>query len=267
MKIETNSDTLIIIPSYVASEKHLAVLDLAVRSAIASCDADILVVDDFSPMQDKVTLLADEYLEEDWWNRFFYITKKENSGFSSTVNKGLKVALRKEQNACLVNADIEFREKGWLEEAKNSDADIVGGLLFYPNYIIQHAGIYFSTLTRMFSHRFAGAPPNLPAAQVPCECPVTGALQFIRKDTLQDVGLYDEGFKMGFEDVDYMIRAIQKGHKSLYNPKVKAVHHESLFRGKKNEKIKSWEHQSLVQLITKYSDTDFSGIAPSIVGE
>lgn len=263
----TSMSKLLIIPSYLGTQKHINILGTCIKSIRASTDASILIVDDGSPLEkDEKNLIYYEAIKEGFSNVKIHL-KEENEGFSKTVNVGLNQALEQGDDAVLINADIEFREKGWLEELESSDADIIGGLLFYPNSLIQHAGIYFSIITRNFAHRFAGAPPNLPAAQEPCECPVTAALQYIRHPALADVGVYDEEFKMGFEDVDFMIRAIDKGHKSLYNPKVKAIHHESLFRSgqAKTDKIKEWEADSLSKLLTKYQEFEFDHIAPTMM--
>jgi GT2 family glycosyltransferase len=260
------SKSLLIIPSYISNQDQVKVLNTCVASLRATTDADLLIVDDGSPISeiDKIKIYLDHFKGN--FPLVDIILKEENSGFSTTVNEGIRRALENNQNAVLVNADIEFREDNWLENMENTEADIVGALLLYPNLLIQHAGIYFSTLTRMFNHRFVGSAPNLPAAQHDCECPVTGALQFLSHEVIEDIGLYDENFKMGFEDVDYMIRAITKGHKSVYNHKVRAIHHESLFRGKnKSEKIARWERESLVQILSKYNDTDFTGIVPTEV--
>ena len=181
------------------------------------------------------------------------------------MNIGLQRALDEDKDAVLVNSDIEFVEYGWLEAMQDTDAGIVGALLLYPNYLIQHAGIYFSILTRAFTHRFTGCPPNLPAALVETECQVTAALQYIKHEVLADIGIYDEEFKLGMEDVDFTIRAIKAGHKSIYNPKVKAIHHESLVRGDKSDKIAQWEHDSYVHLRKKWHGVDFSDVAPNMM--
>lgn len=253
---------LLIIPSYLKTNTHAKVLSKCVGTLRETTEDTILIVDDCSPVKEK-----DKFYRElsDWVENVEYEIQPRNKGFSSTVNVGLKRALNEGLDACLVNADIEFKEKGWLEEAQNTDADIVGALLFYPNMIIQHAGIFFSLFSRTFDHRYKGSAPNLPAAQIPTECPVTGALQFIRHDLLKDIGLYDEEFRLGMEDVDYCLRAIQAGHKSVFNPNVKAIHHESLFRGEESEKMREWESDSRLRLFQKYSDVDFKGIAPTMM--
>lgn len=257
---------LLIIPSYLSSQQHANVLAKCVGTLrISVTDPDILIVDDCSPIAKIDEFYSD--LEEWCDGEVSVFRKDENSGFSSSVNIGLARALSEGRDACLINADIEFVEKEWMVEAQKTEADIVGALLLYPNLLIQHAGIYFSKITRTFHHRFVGSPPNLPLAQIPVECPVTGALQYIRHSVLKDVGVYDEIFKLGFEDVDFMIRAIQAGHRSVYNPKVKAIHHESLFRKQKNDKLRRWEQESLVTLLRRYKDTDFSGVVPTMGSE
>lgn len=259
-------DPLLIIPSYIGSPKHGEVLSKCVRSLRETTDAELLIVDDGSPLHqaDKDSVygvIANSITNSNLKIKY----SEENQGFSKTVNIGLQRALDEGKDAVLVNSDIEFIEYGWLETMATTEAGIVGALLLYPNYLIQHAGIYFSILTRAFTHRFTGCPPNLPAALVECECQVTAALQYIKHEVLEDVGIYDEKFLLGMEDVDYTIRAIKAGHKSLYNPKVKALHHESLVRKEKSDKIKKWEHESYVHLRKKWHGVDFRDVAPTLM--
>ncbi len=249
-----------VIPTYLSKDFDLEVLKVCVDTFYKSCDAKLLVCDDASPNEELknelVVWLGKNHPKTD------VILSEENKGFATNVNIGLQKALEDGSDAVLINADIEFREIGWLDEMLRTEADIVGALLYYPSLIIQHAGIYFSPITRSFDHRFRGAPPNLPAAQNQRDCPVTGALQLIRHKVLDDIGLYDEDFFMGYEDVDYCLRAIEKGYKSTYNPKVKAVHYESLFRG---EILKDEQKESYNTLIRKHADTNFHGIVPTMM--
>lgn len=251
-----------IIPTYLSTEYHLRVLEDCLRSIRATePDLELLIVDDDSPLKTKVEFLHDNRKEYD----YHYIEKYKNEGFSKTVNLGLADCVTEKRDAILINSDIEFTHKDWVKLlSENTDYDITGALLLFPNGIIQHAGIYFSPITLTFDHRFKGAPGNLPAALEPCECPVTAALQFIRYSTLTELGLYDEDYRLGFEDVDYQIRAMFAGKKMLYNPEVKAIHHESLFRGNISEKHDEWQNQSFMTLLDKHSDKDFYGKVPTM---
>ena len=86
-------------------------------------------------------------------------------------------------------------------------------------------------------HRFQYGPNDLPEALVPCRCPVTAALQLIRHETLETVGIYDEGYRMAFEDVDYCLRVFEAGLECIYEPSVRAFHREKFFRGRPSDTI------------------------------
>lgn len=263
---------LVVIPNYVVKGRDNEMLDACLRSIrMTAGDAcDVLVVDDGSPTEDLkqgVKTMTERVGGE-------VVFKKENSGFSRTVNVGLRRALQEGRDAVLCNADIEFdHTKDWLDRMlaqKTSDgselAPIVGARLLYPDGRIQHAGIYFSLLTRSFGHIYAHGPGNLPEANRPRVCPVTGALQFIRLPTMEKLGLYDETFRMSFEDVDYCVRAWQAGLEAIYAPGVIATHHESAFRATPDprSKLARWQHESWLRFVEKWGSSNFAEFVPSL---
>ncbi len=262
------SAPLCVIPSYLRTP---ADLDLLVRCLVSlwstAPGAGVLVVDDGSPERSLVTQLAaavDELGYE-------LVAKEENEGFSRTVNVGLRRALETGRDAVLVNADIEFHEAGWLDrmvartDTQDRPAAVVGARLLYPNGCIQHAGVFFAPQSRAFWHRCQYGPSNLPEALMPVRCPVTGALQLIRHEALETVGLYDEGYRMAYEDVDYCLRVFESGRECIYEPSVCAFHHESVFRGRATPKIEAWQEASLKRLREKWNRTDLSPFTPAIV--
>ena len=91
---------------------------------------------------------------------------------------------------------------------------------------------------------------------------MTGALQFIRHSCLETVGIYDEKFSMGWEDVDYCIRTFLEGEACVYNPNVRAFHHEMMFRGRPSEKVRDWQAKSFLYLCVKYERQSFAGLVP-----
>jgi glycosyltransferase involved in cell wall biosynthesis len=54
---------------------------------------------------------------------------------------------------------------------------------------------------------------------------------YITRETLDDLGELDEGYEMAFEDVDYCLRAWERGHRVLYTPAAVLTHDESKTRG------------------------------------
>jgi GT2 family glycosyltransferase len=58
---------------------------------------------------------------------------------------------------------------------------------------------------------------------------VTGAAVVLRREALDEVGLFDEGFFLYSEEVDLQARLHRAGWEVHYFPKVSVVHHESQF--------------------------------------
>ena len=257
---------LAIVPTYLRTAEDLDVLlHCLVSLRETAPQADVLVVDDCSPATELVAMIgaAAAELEIELHRR------PVNGGFSRAVNVGLRRALDEGRDALLVNADIEFRRPQWLEpmlartDTTGALAAVVGARLLYPNGLLQHAGVYFSKLHRDWGHRFMHGPGDLREALVPCRCPVTGALQLIRHECLADVGIYDEGFRMGWEDVDYCLRVFASGRECIYEPMACATHLESIFRRRRGDGQDDWESQSNVALQRKYGTTDLSAYMPA----
>jgi GT2 family glycosyltransferase len=266
--VSTIRPTLCVIPAYVRDEQELDVLLRCLVSLRSTApDADVLVVDDASPARELIEALevaCDEL-------GIALVSNDENSGFSTTVNAGLEVALATGRDAVLVNADIEFIQPGWLErmhartDTHGRPAAVVGARLLYPNGLIQHGGIFLSPLHRDWLHRFQYGPGDLPEALVPTRCPVTAALQLIRYETLAEIGLYDEGYRMCFEDLDYCLRVFEAGYECIYEPTVVATHREKFFRGKPDPKIARWTKESTSRMLLRWGDKDLSQWVPEVL--
>jgi GT2 family glycosyltransferase len=174
-------------------------------------------------------------------------------------------AIRENRDVILVNADIQFINNTWLEALQETDASVVGALLTYSNGLVQHAGIYFSILRREHDHRYRMAPSTLSEVHKEIECPVTGALMYIKSECLQEVGYLDNDFGMGWEDVDYCIRVMKSGRKCMYQPKAIAIHHESMFRRGKETQAQRWFEEGLIYLQKKYAGEDMSEYCPTMI--
>jgi GT2 family glycosyltransferase len=257
---------LVVIPTYLTNEEGRQATEDAITSVrkTAGDGVGILLVDDGSPEPDLMTEIENMQLE------FEVHRKSKNSGFSKTVNVGLRRALQEGRDAVLMNADVEIITPGWVRQFRSTQdqssqpAAVVGALLLYPSGLIQHGGVYFSLLTRTFDHLYKYGPMNLPEALKKSICPVTGALQYIRHRTLETIGLYDESFYMGWEDVDYCLRVFAHGEQCVYNPNVRAYHFEYMFRGKPSPKIADWQAKSWMYLCEKWKDQSFSDLVPTI---
>jgi GT2 family glycosyltransferase len=266
--VSTIRPSLCVVPVFLRSDEELDVLlRCLVSLASTAPDAKVMVVDDCSP---EPALVANLEVACDELG-FELVRRDRNAGFSTTVNVGLRRALSNGYDAVLVNADVEFVDAGWLDrmrertDAEGRPAAVVGARLLYPNGLIQHAGVFLSLLNRDWMHRFQYGPNDLPEALVACRCPVTAALQFIRHETLETVGLYDEGYRMAFEDVDFCLRVFDAGLECIYEPSVRAFHLEKFFRGKPTPQIERWTRQSTLRMKSLWGSKDLSRWVPEVL--
>jgi GT2 family glycosyltransferase len=254
-----------VMPVYVTNEKTTTLTQVAVNTFFGTtgANASLLLVDDGSPYRKGI-----EGIKESFDGFLTGIFENNNQGFAKSVNQGLKYARHYGQDALLVNADMEFLDDHWLAWMLSTDADIVGAKLLYPNHgLVQHAGIYYSFYTRLFSHIGRFAPPDTPELNVEREYPVTGALMLIRHRVLEKIGLLDENFEFGFEDVSYCLDAIQAGFKVVYQPKAVAIHHESAFRGAQPAPhIKARMDRSWNYFQEKHAGLDIASLVPTLIG-
>jgi hypothetical protein len=60
---------------------------------------------------------------------------------------------------------------------------------------------------------------------------LTGACQMMRREVFNEVGGYDEGYKIAFGDIDFCLRVHQAGYRNIYTPFATLFHYEGRSRG------------------------------------
>jgi GT2 family glycosyltransferase len=139
-----------------------------------------------------------------------------------------------------LNADVAGTAPGWLrallEEAQRPEVGPVGARLLYPDGTIQHAGVVLGLGGGVAWHAFCGCPSAqggyLDQAKVVRNCSaVTGACLMVRRDVFDALGGFDESLAVAYNDVDFCLRAWQRGYRVVYTPFAELVHAESAFRG------------------------------------
>jgi glycosyltransferase involved in cell wall biosynthesis len=142
----------------------------------------------------------------------------------------------------LLNNDIEILSPNWLEQLVASlefDPQVagVGGLLTYPDGVVQHGGLILG-LGGTAGHAHRLLPAAIPGYfgrlhSLQEFSGVTAAMALVRRDAFLSVGGFrSERYPTSFNDVDLWIRLRQAGYRCLYNPLVKATHFESMTRGR-----------------------------------
>ncbi len=216
---------------------------------------ELIVVDDGSPpgLQKELRHLLRPYPVN-------LLLKEKNTGFATTVNRGAAVA--RGQFLCLVNNDVFFEQRNWLDqmmkEALKPRVGVVGSRLLYPDGRIQHGGIFYLPSHRLFDHEYRYRPGNYPPALMRREVlGVTGALMLVNKGLWDKLGGMDERFFVALEDVDFSLRTWEKGWRVVYTGSAYAVHYEGYTRGRgwadKNPFWLAKEMESMERFFQKWS--------------
>ncbi|WP_298438394.1 glycosyltransferase [Geobacter sp.] len=163
------------------------------------------------------------------------VTNLRNLGFARGCNQGGRIA--RGRYLVFLNNDT-IPHPGWLDAlirgAEEDGADIVGAKLLYPNGRVQHAGVAFNEQSIGY-HIFNGFPATAPAVNrkrlVQC---VTAACLLVKRELFAELGGFDEGYVNGFEDVDFCLRAGERGRRILYTPESVLIHFEETSEGRKS---------------------------------
>ncbi|MGD1037834.1 MAG: glycosyltransferase family 2 protein [Roseiarcus sp.] len=162
----------------------------------------------------------------------------EPFNFSRSINRG--VAMAKGALVLLLNNDIEIVERDWLKEMVScfefDDVGVVGAKLLYPDRTIQHVGV-IAGLGGYAGHWFIGQDKDFPGPMGRLRVRqslsvVTGACMLVSKDCWRSTGPLDEDvFPIAYNDVDFCLRALDKGFRVVWTPFATLIHHESATRG------------------------------------
>ncbi len=125
-----------------------------------------------------------------------------------------------------LNNDTEVITPDWIEamveQAQRPAIGAVGAKLLYPDDTVQHAGVIVGLGgVAGHSHKYFGAdePGYFYTLQtVNNFSAVTGACFMIRREVFEEVGGFDEGMAIAFNDVDLCLRVRAAGYRNIYLP-------------------------------------------------
>ncbi len=144
----------------------------------------------------------------------------------------------------LLNNDTEVISSEWLREmvshAIRSDVGAVGAKLYYPNDVIQHAGVILgggAAIHPVATHMFHGLARDDAgylgrAMMTQSLSAVTAACLAVTKKKYEEVdGLDETNLTVAFNDVDFCLKLREKGYRNIWTPYAELYHHESATRG------------------------------------
>jgi GT2 family glycosyltransferase len=196
------------------------------------------------------------------------IAHEDNLGFARGNNVGLRAlgfdqgdrAAHTASHILLLNPDTEVQPgaiKTLLDVMHtHPDAAIVTSRLSYGSGAFQHSAFHFPGLGqlyidlfpvpgRFYESRLNGRYPRKAYDGLqPFEIDTPlGAVMLLRREALEQVGLFDEEFALYCEEIDWAARFKEAGWKNLCAPAAHIVHHE----GKSTAQVRV---QSFVKLWT-----------------
>lgn len=158
--------------------------------------------------------------------------------YSALINFGVSQA--QGDYLVLLNNDTEVITPDWIEEMlgylQRPEVGVVGVKLYFRDHLTQHAGMEvgpFDAVVHVnqdFSSKREGylakavRPGNFSS--------VTGACQMVSHSLFDELSGYDEALAVGFNDVDFCLRAQQAGYLVTFTPYAELYHYEFVSRGR-----------------------------------
>lgn len=233
-RASASADPLISI--LIPNKDHIDLLERCIRSILSKSTYghyEILIIENNS--EEKRTFDYYEKLEESEKIRVIRCITDWN--YSYINNYGVK---QMQGDYCLfLNNDTEVIAEDWMEQmlrfAMRKDVGAVGAKLFYPDGTIQHGGVTMG-IRGVAGHAFHGRPGDDPGYMsrlitVQNLSAVTAACLMVPREVFDEVGGFDEDYKVAFNDTDLCMRIRKQGYLIVYNPKAQLLHYESKSRG------------------------------------
>ena len=159
--------------------------------------------------------------------------------FNYAAMNNMAVQMAKGSVVGLINNDIEPLNGQWLTEmvahALRPDIGCVGAKLYYPEGMVQHAGVLLGIggvaghAHRFYPRHSEGYSGRLKHVQNVSA--VTGACLLVRKQLYEEVGgLNEEYLAVAYNDVDFCLKVLSAGYRNVWTPHAELIHHESATR-------------------------------------
>ncbi len=211
------------------------------------------------------------------------ILNTSNTGFASACNTGISAA--KSDYILFLNPDstIESEALSRMIEAlqHNKQVGMVGGMLCNLDGTEQPGGRrVFPTPRRAFMRAFGLSGLGrffpklfsdfllhnnpLPTVPVPVEA-ISGACMLVKREAINDVGVWDEGYFLHCEDLDWCMRFREKGWQVMFVPDARITHALGAC-GRSRPLFVEWnKHKGMCRFYCKFFRHQYPGILMYLV--
>jgi GT2 family glycosyltransferase len=250
-----------------------------IRSAVDQVE-EIIVVDNASSDQSLDSLNAQDELRR----AVKVIRNSRNLGFAAACNIGVQAAkgnyLLFLNPDCVLDPDaIQVMLDVFHEYA---EVGMVGGLLIDPDGKEQGGGrraipTPWRSFVRAFGlSRFERRWPKLffdfhlhkqPLPVHPAEMEaISGACMLVKREAVEDVGLWDEAYFLHCEDLDWCMRFRQKRWKILFAPDAHVVHYKGMCSRSRPIFVEWHKHKGMMRFYRKFFSHQYPGPLMWLVG-
>jgi GT2 family glycosyltransferase len=205
------------------------------------------------------------------------VANPDNRGFGAACNQGLRCT--RGRYVLFLNPDAEVHGESLAALVRFLDvrprAAVAGGRLRYADGAFQHSAFRFPTLAQIFLEAFplnwrlqesrlnGRYPREWDGAAFPIDFPL-GAFFAVRRAAADAVGLFDEGYFMYVEEVDWCYRFKRAGWEVWHCPDALAVHHGGRSTGQRPAAMRDALRRSRWRFYRKYRSPAFRLAARAI---
>ncbi|WP_183086224.1 glycosyltransferase family 2 protein [Mycetocola tolaasinivorans] len=233
-------------------------LDSVAAAAIPA--ATVTVVENNSPEAEPTGQIVSDFGANFLW-------LPENVGYGAAMNRGVDTLAPESEHVLLSNPDVQLHPGTlpalvrWLDE--HPECAAVGPKLLNEDGTVYPSARAVPSLGNGIGHAlFARFWPNNPwsrhyrADDSYGDQPrpagwLSGACLLVRRDMFAQLGGFDEGFFMYFEDVDLGYRIGKAGWTNTYLPEVSAVHTGGASTRSESDRMLRVHHQSASRFMSK----------------
>ena len=239
----------------------------------------VIVVDNASSDSSVLNPESEFSLE----NRLSIIRSESNIGFAAGCNKGLNAATQ--PYILFLNPDCML-QSGVLKhlvQVLESDSTIgmVGGYLTNPDgseqgggrraipspwrAFVRAFGLYHleKYWPKIFFDFHLHKQP-LPQESIEVEA-ISGALMLVRREAIEDVGVWDEGYFLHCEDLDWCMRFKQKNWKIVFVPDAPVTHFQGTCSRGRPFFVAWHKHKSMLRFYQKFFRQQYPSVLMGLV--
>lgn len=237
----------VIVVNYGTAELSIAAVESVLAREYGARAVEVHLLDNASPVEDAGRL-QEAHEAKGWGGRVRLWLEAENHGFGRGNNVVLRALAAQDSppdKVFLLNPDARLHNEAIDLLARaleaNPSAAAAGATVLredmspatsafrFPGARSELARVLaFGAFDRLVARHLVALPPDQPAGPVDW---VSGAAVMFRFAPIAEIGFFDPGFFLYYEEVDLMRRLHERGWQTLYVPDAQVLHAEGAATG------------------------------------